>query len=544
MASIFELLTQNDKRTNRDSLLGVQTGSFRDIAGDIIGSRKKKKKKATKYLAGALFLGLGDILTQNKMQKKFDDFMQNDSVARSKIKQEFEDYTNFMAKHNTYTSGGQRSWEDGLKSDIVNKYKNLSQDKINEIYNNEAQNYENLFNRYTTGKFQGSLKRRKTYEELLAPYEQIASKAKKQLNPENAGLLKNVFGNVLGIRDDADTVLKNAEKQTKQYFNSFNSAITKTQKKYGLKVEEYLSSTEQLQLRQSEIKNRITKKQENGIDLTKDDFTDAISIGYNPAGYKHLDNLMTTDVDLLVESLQAEKALRNRKIENPREYLSPKQAAMLGRVFPETQEEIDAQEQKNDEDVRNRVGITFLTNINRLKESQDQDDMSLYKKLNGLDGEIKQEDDGSITVNGEKALFIDNVIEGAVALQNLDPITYKNARKAYEESFNLQVQGLQDIGRIPAFFTPKEDEERKYGTEYVDPKVITTPIVPETANQVAEYLNEYKYMQNNLEDDAGRKAVPTKEGQIFIVPDEDDSYEIQFEVVKDEDDKLIWVYKP
>jgi len=544
MASIFELLTQNDERTNKDSLLGVQTGSFRDIAGDILGSRKKKEKKATKYLAGALFLGLGDILTQNKMQKKFDAFTQNDTVARSKIKQEFEDYTNFMAKHNTYTAGGQRSWEDGLKTDIMSRYKDLSTEKINELYNTEAQNYENLFNRYTAGKFEGSLKRRKTYEELLAPYEEIAAKAKKQLNPENAGLLKNVFGNVLGIRDDADTVLKNAEEQTKQYFNSFNSAVTKIQKKYGFQPDEYLSDVEQVKRRKNEVQNRIIKKQEQGIDLTKDDFTDAISLGVNVSGYKHLDNLMTTDVDLLVESLQAEKALRNRNVENPREYLPPKQAAMLGRVFPETQEEIDAQEQKNDEDVRNRVGTTLLTNINRLKESQEKDKTSLYNKLNGLDGELTQDSDGNIIAKREKALFIDNVIEGAVALQNLDPITYKDTRKAYEESFNLQVQGLQDIGRIPQFFTSKKNEPRKYGTEYVDPKVITTPIVPETANQVAEYLNDYKYMQNNLKDDAGRTAVPTKEGQTFTVSDEDDSYEVQFEVVKDEDDKLIWVYKP
>ena len=543
MASLFELLQQNTKSTNQDSLLDRGTGSFRDLAGQILGSRKKKEKKATKYLAGALFLGLGDILTQNKMQKKSDAFMRNDSIARSQAKQQFEDYTNFMAKHNTYTAGGQRSWEDGLKTDIMSRYKDLSTEKINELYNTEAQNYENLFNRYTTGKFEGSLKRRKTYEELLAPYEEIAAKAKKQLNPENAGLLKNVFGNVLGIRDDADTVLKNAEEQTKQYFNSFNSAVTNIQKKYGFQPDEYLSDVEQVKRRKNEVQNRIIKKQEQGIDLTKDDFTDAISIGYNPSGYKHLDNLMTTDVDLLVESIQAEKALRNkRNVENAREYLSPKQQAMLGRVFPETQEEIDAQEQKNDADVRNRVGTTLLTNINRLKESNDQNDISLYKKLNGLDGKIETDNKGNIVITKEKALFIDNVIEGAVALQNLDPITYKDERKAYEESFNLQVQGLQDIGQIPGLFTSKE--ERKYGTEYVDPKVITTPIVPETANQVAEYLNDYKYMQNNLKDDAGRTAVPTKEGQTFTVSDEDDSYEVQFEVVKDEDDKLIWVYKP
>ena len=195
--------------------------------------------------------------------KKYNQFLQNDSVNRSKIKQEFEDYTNFMAKHNTYTSGGQRTWQDGLKTDIVNKYKNLSSEKIQEIYNNEANNYNKLFNRYTTGKFEGSLKTRKTYEELLSPYEKIASSAKEKLNPENSGFLKNIFGNVLGIKDDADTILANAKKDTETYFNSFNSAINNTQKKYGIQVENYLSDSEKLLKRKNEVQNRIISKQES-----------------------------------------------------------------------------------------------------------------------------------------------------------------------------------------------------------------------------------------------------------------------------------------
>ena len=558
MASIFELLNQNNERTNnQNSILGRgTTGSFRSLAGDILSSRSKKRNKSKNYLAGALLLGVGDFLSQKRMNKKYNQFLQNDSVNRSKIKQEFEDYTNFMAKHNTYTSGGQRNWQDGLKTEIVNKYKDLNPSKISEIYNNEATNYDKLLNRYTTGKFEGSLKTEKTYEELLAPYEKIASNAKEKLNPENSGFLKNIFGNVLNIRDDADTILQNTAEETQKYFDSFNSAIVNTQKKYGIQVEEFLSDSNQIMKRKNAIQNRIIAKQESNQSLTKDDFIDAISIGYNPSGFKHLDNLMTTDVPLLVETLQADKALRSRGIENTREYLSPKQQAMLGRVFPSTEEEIDAQEQKNDDNVRARVGTTLLNNIERLKNSENTEDQNLYKKLNGLDGKLEYDEKGNIIATKQNAMFIDNVIEGAVALQNLDPITYKNERKAYAESFNLQIQGLQDIGRVPAFFVPEKNEktflgfstgieERKYGvTEYIDPKVVTTPIVPETANQVAEYLNDYKYMQNNLEDNKGTSAIPSEEGKELIFSDEKDNFEVKFKVEKDEDNKLIWVYRP
>lgn len=546
MASIFELLNQNNERTNnQNSILGRgTTGSFRSLAGDILSSRSKKRNKSKNYLAGALLLGVGDFLSQKRMNKKYNQFLQNDSVNRSKIKQEFEDYTNFMAKHNTYTSGGQRNWQDGLKTEIVNKYKDLNPSKISEIYNNEATNYDKLLNRYTTGKFEGSLKTKKTYEELLAPYEKIASNAKEKLNPENSGFLKNIFGNVLNIRDDADTILQNTAEETQKYFDSFNSAIANTQKKYGIQVEEFLSDSDKLIKRKNAIQNRIIAKQESNQSLTKDDFVDAISIGYNPSGFKHLDNLMTTDVPLLVETLQADKALRSRGIENTREYLSPKQQEMLGRVFPSTEEEIDAQEQKNDDNVRNRVGTTLLNNIERLKNSENTEDQNLYKKLNGLDGDLKYDDKGNVIATKQNAMFIDNVIEGAVVLQNLDPITYKNERKAYAESFNLQIQGLQDIGRVPAFFVHESQEERKYGTEYIDPKVVTIPIVPETANQVAEYLNDYKYMQNNLKDSKGTLAIPSEEGKELIFSEEEDNFEVTFKVEKDEDNKLIWVYRP
>jgi hypothetical protein len=481
MASIFELLNQNNQRTNnQDSILGKQpNNSFRNLAGDILSSRAKKQNKSKNYLAGALFLGLGDFLTQKRMGKKYNQFLQNDSVNRSKIKQEFEDYTNFMAKHNTYTSGGQRTWQDGLKTDIVNKYKNLSSEKIQEIYNNEANNYNKLFNRYTTGKFEGSLKTRKTYEELLSPYEKIASSAKEKLNPENSGFLKNIFGNVLGIKDDADTILANAKKDTETYFNSFNSAINNTQKKYGIQVENYLSDSEKLLKRKNEVQNRIISKQESNKELTQDDFVDAISIGYNPSGFKHLDTLMTTEVPLLIESLQADKALRSRGIDNSKEYLSPKQQAMLGRVFPSTQEEIDAQEQKNDDNVRNRVGTSLQNNILKLSQSTSTKDIELVKKLKGLDGEFKFDDKGNLIATKQNALFIDNVIEGAVALQNLDPITYKDSRKAYTTSFNLQIQGL-----------------------------------------------------------------PDKEGKTYIHSDEDNNYEVIFQVVKDDEDNLVWAYRP
>jgi len=545
--NIFDLLTQNDQRTNRDSLLTPQsTGSFRDIAGEILGSRKKKQKKANKYIAGALFLGLGDILTQRRMEKRYNEFLANDTVNRSKIKQEFDEYSKFMAKHAGYTSGGQRSWEEGLKDDIVNKYKNLSQEKINEIYQTEASNYDKLFNRYTTGKFAGSLKTQKTYEELLAPYEKIASNAKRELNPANAGMLKNVFGNVLGIKDDADTVIQNANEETEKYFNAFNSAIASTEKQFGgIKIEEYLSAPEQIQRKKGIIQNRIIEKQSNNQALTENDLIDALSIGYNPTGFKHLDNLIVSDIPNLVGALQKKKALESRGVENAASYLSLKEQDILGRVIPQTDEEIDVFEEMEDENNIQRVAQSMDMQIKKFKASGDTELISIATKLEQLGGELKfDKSEGTYKVTKQNAAFIDNVIKGKVALQNLDPVAYKDESRAFKDSFNLQLEGLTTLKTEPTgalrFIS---SGKRETLVEYVDPKVTTLPIVPETAEDFANYLNEYEYFQRIVGEEylTNDTATPDREGKNLIIPDEEGGFSVSFTVVKDEDDKLVWV---
>ena len=169
-------------------------GSFRDIASNYFSGRKESQKSGNKYLLGALLLGLGDIRAQKKAQTKYDEFLRLDTVNRAKAKKEFEDYTNFFATHKTYTKDGQQSWEEGLRRDIIAKNGTLREDKILDIYNTEANLYQKKLNKFSQGKFEEGLKKEKTYEELLAPYEEISANVKRKLNPDNAKFLKNVFG--------------------------------------------------------------------------------------------------------------------------------------------------------------------------------------------------------------------------------------------------------------------------------------------------------------------------------------------------------------
>jgi hypothetical protein len=535
MASIFELLTQNDKRTNRDSLLGVQTGSFRDIAGDIIGSRKKKEKKATKYLAGALFLGLGDILTQNKMQKKFDAFTQNDTVARSKIKQEFEDYTNFMAKHNTYTSGGQKDWQEGLRLDIMSKYGNLAEGKIQETYQQEADNYAKLLDRYTTGKFEGSLKTKKTYEELLAPYEKIASKAKRQLNPENAGFLKNVFGNVLGIRDSADEILEKTEAETQQYLNSFNAAVAKTASKYDIQPNEYLTSAQQYTNKVAELKNKAASNQ----DLTIADVEEMYQYGINPSAIPALKDIQQTNIGDFMETFTKVKAIKSRRQDaDPTDFLTAKERDLYDVAMGITRDEINAKDEITNDTNR-------LTVVSSIKNKIAQDS-ELSQTLSLLDGDFGT--DGT-DATGQSSVFISNVIRGAAVLQNKYDM---NEPDAYSMSFNMQLKGISKgtggtqeevygagfsgfMRQITTF------EKETHSVEYVNPDVENLPILPETAQQYADNLNQYNYMQQNKgytdENGIEQNMVP-RQGKEFTVAGE--GFEIDF-IAQQKDNEFVWV---
>ena len=73
----------------------------------------------------------------------------------------------FFANHKNYTKDGQQTWEEGLRRDIVSKNATLREDVVLDMYNKEAQRYKQQLNRFTSGKFEGSLKNRGLYEDYV-----------------------------------------------------------------------------------------------------------------------------------------------------------------------------------------------------------------------------------------------------------------------------------------------------------------------------------------------------------------------------------------
>jgi hypothetical protein len=179
-------------------------------------------------------------------------------------------------------------------------------------------------------------------------------------------------------------------------------------------------------------------------------------------------------------------------------------------------------------------------NIINLKNSNNSDNIRIANQLEEL-GKFELGDKNQDISSGNSSIFIDHVIEGAVELQRINPDVYENNyRKAYEDSFNMQLGGLQS--------GVKERRLRRdtqiTTSEYVDPKVIGMPIVPETAQAVAKNLNEYRYLQRNLQDDNGDNAMRDTAGRTLTFSGtdrEDNPYQVSFVLERDDENELNWI---
>ena len=96
-----------------------------------------------------------------------------------------------------------------------------------------------------------------------------------------------------------------------------------------------------------------------------------------------------------------------------------------------------------------------------------------------------------------------------------------NEIQAINESYKLQLDGISEgtgsgTEEVPGGFLKQVFTiERKTNTvEYVNPDVEALPILPETALQIAQNINDYKYIQRNTtyedEDRQTQNLVPSK----------------------------------
>ena len=110
--------------------------------------------------------------------------------------------------------------------------------------------------------------------------------------------------------------------------------------------------------------------------------------------------------------------------------------------------------------------------------------------------------------------------------------------EALAEALKMQLQGIE-TGVGPKF-NPSgwRKEYRQYTTsvvEYVDPDVALLPIMPETAVEIADNVNNIKWLKRKIYQDENNKPQtwePAK-GKVFIY-DEDEGYKIIFRTRKNE----------
>jgi hypothetical protein len=528
--------------------------AFGQVAGSLLASNKKRDKKERNkaLLATVLFETLGALqLNQkqkivdgsNDVKDKYEDIITNNEEIynlKAKARGEFQTYKN---DPNAFIESKARQLfnEDStLIAELgTNPYSKLtSNDLTQESFEQaqavlqskrelakeyiEAQQKNPAVNISTLTKFN-----QKAKDEFRAALAQVED------DPYKQGLVKSAFAKLFGGGAKAEAELtaslskaeKNrlaqdnlvAESETINFkINKKNQSIVDANKELeSTPYFDYVTKEEQI-IRNSKV---IKEKIETGK-FTDDDVIEAYRLGVAPSNIKELTTIQEDEIGDFVKVFTKVRAIKDRELArdpkqtfiDPSDYLSTKERDLYDVAMGIKRDDIDPLTKIQDPRLRASVVSTIL-NTGIVEGSDDKDILAL------IQGDFAVDDTGQKDVStGQSNKFISNVIRGATVLQNKYDM---NEIQAINESYKLQLDGISEgtgSGKevLPGNYWRRFTTlDRKTNTvEYVNPDVEALPILPETALQIAQNINDYKYIQRNTiyvdEDGQNQNLVPSK----------------------------------
>ena len=534
-----------------DYLSGSQFGQ---VAGSLLASNKKRDKKERNkaLLATVLFETLG-ALQKNQKQKIVD--------GANDVKDKYEDiFTNNEEIYNLKTEarGEYQTYQQDPNAFIESKAMELFNKDSNLIAELGTNPYSKLTsNDLTQESSEQALavleEKRKLAKEYIeaqqknpavnistltkfnqkAKAEYRAALAQVEDDPYKQGLVKSAFAKLFGGGAEAEAKLtaslskaeKNrlaqdnlvTESETINFkINKKNQSIVDANKELeGTPYFDYVTQEEQIIRNSKAIKEKI----ETGKFDSKD-VIEAYRLGVAPSNIKELTELQENDIGDFVKVFTKVRAITDRELArdpkqtfvDPSDYLSTKERDLYDVGMGIKRDGIDPLTQIQDQRLRASVVSTIL-NTGIVEGSEDRDILGL------IQGNFSVDDTGQKDVStGQSNQFVSNVIRGATVLQNKYDM---NEIQAIKESYKLQLDGISEgtgsgTEEVPGDFLRKVfNNERKTNTvEYVNPDVEALPILPETALQIAQNINDYKYIQRNTtyedEDGQTQNLVPSK----------------------------------
>ena len=380
--------------------------------------------------------------------------------------------------------------------------------------------------------------------------EYIAARNQLRDDPTKQSLLANAFDKLFGTGASKKVALEESFLEAKSIREAQDSLVSENDTLVGTILERnrailnsqsaavnelgfgaFTSTAQELMDKENAIINYF----KNGGEVTKDKLNEAYSLGVELPAFPNLNELQKSDIEGFSKTFTKVQALENRGVEDPTDFLTKKERDILDMVYGTDRLNINMREEINNS--ANRVNV--LASVLNLIEADDD----VSRQLKFISGDFST-DGTSDTSSLDSRKFISNVIRGSVIYQDKYDL---DAVESIEKSFEDQFLGIS-VGTGSTYEKPEGFFSFKQPTntiEFVNPDVLYLPLLPETADEFAENLNDNRWFQENpvgYTDESGQKQnfIPTKDKQ-FIEETED--YRIVFdtkEIGEGKNKRYVW----
>ena len=391
--------------------------------------------------------------------------------------------------------------------------------------------------------------------------EYIAARNQLRDDPTKQSLLANAFDKLFGTGASKKVALEESFLEAQSIREAQDSLVTENDTLVGtilqrnrailnaqaaavneLGFEAFTTETQALQDKENNIKNYF----KNGGKVTEDKLNEAYSLGVELPEFPNLNELQKSDIEGFSKTFTKVEALKGRGVEDPTDFLTKKERDIYDMVYATDRLNVDMREEINNS--VNRVNV--LASVQNLIKADDD----VSRQLTFISGDFSTDGtDDTSSLDSRK--FISNVIRGSVIYQDKYDL---DAVESIEKSLEDQLLGISvgtgstyedpdyfaekgqtsgrgflertesAIGPIRRFFSIKK---RTSSVEFVNPDVLNLPLLPETADEFVQNINDNRWFQENpvgYIDESGQQQnfIPRKDKQ-FIEETED--YRIVFD---------------
>ena len=391
--------------------------------------------------------------------------------------------------------------------------------------------------------------------------EYIAARNQLRDDPTKQSLLANAFDKLFGTGASKKVALEESFLEAQAIRAAQDSLVTENDTLVGtileknrailnaqsaavneLGFEAFTTKTQELQDKENTIINYF----KNGGKVTEDKLNEAYSLGVELPEFPNLNELQKSDIEGFSKTFTKVEALKGRGVEDPTDFLTKKERDIYDMVYATDRLNVDMREEINNS--VNRVNV--LASVQNLIKADDD----VSRQLTFISGDFSTDGtDDTSSLDSRK--FISNVIRGSVIYQDKYDL---DAVESIEKSLEDQLLGIS-VGtgstyEDPDYFAAEGQtsgrgfKERTYSAfgpitrflsikkrtssvEFVNPDVLNLPLLPETADEFVQNINDNRWFQENpvgYIDESGQQQnfIPRKDKQ-FIEETED--YRIVFD---------------